>query len=98
MSLGVAQFAAFEMHGHDLGQEQQVIPQGQLVPHTDLNHDADGELDARAILTYSQSPEPGSAHYSDMTELYSRGEWLQLPFTDAQIEADPELRMLSLSE
>jgi acyl-homoserine-lactone acylase len=63
-----------------------------------ISWDADGELDARAILTYSQSPDPGSAHYADMTELYSRGEWLQLPFTDAQIDADPGLRRLSLSE
>lgn len=48
----------------------------------------DGTPDARAILTYSQSPEPDSAHYSDMTKLYSKSEWISLPFTDDQIEGD----------
>lgn len=48
----------------------------------------DGTPDARAILTYSQSPEPDSPHYSDMTELYSKSEWIHLPFTEEQIQAD----------
>ncbi len=63
-----------------------------------ISWDAAGNLDPRAILTYSQSPEPDSPHYADMTRLYSRGEWVQLPFSDAQINADPELVTLSLVE
>ncbi len=63
-----------------------------------ISWDAAGNLDPRAILTYSQSPEPESPHYADMTRLYSRGEWVQLPFSDAQINADPELVTLSLVE
>ena len=58
--------------------------------------DDDGTPDARGLLTYSQSPEPDSPHYSDQTELYARGEWLQLPFTESEILADPNLRSLSL--
>lgn len=58
--------------------------------------DDDGTPDARAILTYSQSPESDSPHYYDQTELYARGEWLQLPFTEEQIEADPNLKTLTL--
>jgi len=50
--------------------------------------DADGNPDAHAILTYSQSPEPDSAYYDDMTKIYSRSEWVKLPFTDEQIAAD----------
>ena len=57
-----------------------------------------GALDARGMLTYSQSPEPESPHYSDLTERYARGEWIDLPFSDAQIEADPNLRRLTLTE
>jgi acyl-homoserine-lactone acylase len=58
--------------------------------------DDDGTPDARAILTYSQSPESDSPHYYDQTELYARGEWLQLPFTEEEILADPNLKTLTL--
>jgi len=58
--------------------------------------DDDGAPDARGILTYSQSPEADSPHYYDQTELYARGELLQLPFTDDEILADPNLKTLTL--
>jgi len=48
--------------------------------------DADGTPDAQAILTYSQSPEADSPFYSDMTKLYSDSQWVELPFTEAEIE------------
>jgi len=51
----------------------------------------DGSPNAKAILTYSQSPEPDSEFYSDMTKLYSQSEWVDLPFTDEQI-ADQQIR------
>lgn len=60
--------------------------------------DEAGKLDARGILTYSQSQEPGSDHFSDQTHLYSQGEWLDLPFTEEEIQADPNLKTLSLQE
>jgi acyl-homoserine-lactone acylase len=58
----------------------------------------DGTLDARAMLAYSQSDDPGSPHYADLTRLYSRGEWIRLPFTDEEIAADPNLFTLRLTE
>lgn len=58
--------------------------------------DDDGVPDARGLLTYSQSPEPDSPHYYDQTELYARGEWVQLPFTEEEILADPNLKTLNL--
>lgn len=60
--------------------------------------DESGNLDARGILTYSQSPEPDSPHYADQTRLYSRGGWVDFPFTEEEIAADPELRVLTLRE
>ncbi len=63
-----------------------------------VSWDEEGELDARGILTYSQSQEPESAHYSDQTELYSTGQWLKFPFRDAEIAADPNLKSLHLTE
>jgi acyl-homoserine-lactone acylase len=61
-----------------------------------ISWDEKGNLDPSAIITYSQSPESDSAHYSDMTHLYARGEWLDLPFEDAEIDADPNLETLVL--
>ncbi len=42
---------------------------------------------ASGILTYAQSTNPDSEHFADMTRLYSAGEWIDLPFCDADIEA-----------
>lgn len=47
----------------------------------------DGSPKARAILTYSQSPEPDSPYYADQTKIYSNSEWIDMPFTDQQIDA-----------
>jgi acyl-homoserine-lactone acylase len=47
----------------------------------------DGSPNARAILTYSQSPEPDSPFYADQTKIYSQSEWVDMPFTDEQIAA-----------
>ena len=47
---------------------------------------------ARALLTYGQSGDPASPHFSDQTELFSRKVWRDVLFTDEQIAADPNLR------
>lgn len=53
---------------------------------------------AQAILTYSQSTNPASPHFADQTALYSAKQWVTLPFTPAQIAADPALKTLDLTE
>lgn len=47
----------------------------------------DGRPSARAILTYSQSPEPDSPYYADQTKIYSQSQWIDMPFTEEQIAA-----------
>lgn len=47
---------------------------------------------ARALLTYGQSGDPQSPHFSDQTELFSRKAWREVLFTEEQILADPNLR------
>ena len=42
---------------------------------------------AYAVLTYSQSTDPASPHFSDWTELFSGKGWNDMPFCDADIEA-----------
>ncbi|HEX8611017.1 MAG TPA: acylase [Telluria sp.] len=52
---------------------------------------------AQAVLAYSQSVDPASPHYADQTELFSRKAWHTLPFTEAQIAADPGLQRITIS-
>ena len=44
--------------------------------------------DASAILTYSQSTDPASEHFADMTRLYSEKGWIDAAYCDADVEAD----------
>jgi len=62
-----------------------------------ISWDEAGHLHSRGMLTYSQSPEPESPHYADLTELYSRGEWIDFPFSEEEILDDPNLKTLKLS-
>jgi acyl-homoserine-lactone acylase len=55
-----------------------------------------GEVDARGILSYSQSEETDSPYLADQTKLYSQSQWLKLPFKEAEIAADTELRTVEL--
>jgi acyl-homoserine-lactone acylase len=51
---------------------------------------------AAIILTYSQSTDPASPHYKDMTELYSQKGWVDVRYTEADILADPNLETMHL--
>lgn len=53
---------------------------------------------AEGMLTYSQSTHAFSDHYADLTELYAQRQWAKLPYTEAQINADPNLRTVRISE
>jgi len=63
------------------------IPHGNSYIHT-VTWDDTQCPDAFAVLTYSQSVDPASPHYSDMTELYSAGGWNDMPFCPEDIEAE----------
>lgn len=43
--------------------------------------------DAYAVLTYSQSTDPASAHYADATALYSQSGWIDMPFCEMDRDA-----------
>lgn len=47
-----------------------------------------GRVDARTILTYSQSENPRSPYSSDQTRMFSRKQWVRFAWTDAQIRQD----------
>lgn len=50
----------------------------------------------RTILTYGESTNPSSPHYSDQTVLFSHKQWVTERFTEAEINADPQLRTTTL--
>jgi acyl-homoserine-lactone acylase len=50
----------------------------------------------RTLLTYGQSANPASPHYTDQTRLFSRKQWVTERFTEAEIAADPALEVTTL--
>jgi acyl-homoserine-lactone acylase len=53
---------------------------------------------SRALLSYSNATDPTSPHYADQTELYSRKQWVDLDYLEADILADPELMVTVIEE
>jgi acyl-homoserine-lactone acylase len=49
---------------------------------------------SEGILTYSESTDSTSAHWSDQTRLYSKKGWDDLRFTDAAVEAGTTSRLV----
>ncbi len=50
----------------------------------------------QGILTYSQSTNPRSRWYRNMTDLYARGRWVTLPYTAAALKHAHPLRAMTL--
>ena len=48
---------------------------------------------ARTLLTYSESANPASPHFTDQTLLFSRGLWVTDRFSEADIAASPDLHV-----
>jgi len=64
----------------------------QLVSFTDKGPQV------RGLLAFSQSSEAASAHSGDQTKAFSAKQLAPIPFTEAQIKADPEYRQYVISE
>jgi acyl-homoserine-lactone acylase len=50
------------------------------------------------VLAYSQSSDPASPHHADGTRAFAAHALRPLRFTDADIDADPALERIELSE
>jgi len=78
------------------GQGKRLVVSGtsylQLVSFTDKGPEA------RGLLAFSQSSEAASVHASDQTKAFAAGQLAVIPFTEAQIKADPEYREVVISE
>lgn len=53
---------------------------------------------AQGLLAFSLSSEAGSAHGADQTRAFAAKQLAPIPFTEAQIKADPQYRQLVISE
>ncbi len=55
-------------------------------------------VDTRTILTYSQSTNPASPYFADQTRMFSNKEWVDEPFCEEEITADPNLEVTTIEE
>jgi acyl-homoserine-lactone acylase len=53
---------------------------------------------ARTVLSYSQSSNPNSPHYSDQTRLFSGERWVRSRFCEKDILASPALKVVVVRE
>ncbi|MDC0769891.1 penicillin acylase family protein [Streptomyces sp. HD] len=53
---------------------------------------------ARTLLTYSQSSNPNSPHFSDQTRLFSGEKWVTARFCEKDILASPALKIVHVRE
>jgi acyl-homoserine-lactone acylase len=60
--------------------------------------DDDYNPQAEALLSYSLSPQSDNPHFADQTELYSQKKFVKLPFSEAQIKADPNFTSVILEQ
>ncbi|MCH8545062.1 MAG: penicillin acylase family protein [Alcanivorax sp.] len=58
--------------------------------------DEQGMPVAEGFVTYSQSTDPASPFFRNMTEAYADKAWIRFPYADAEINADPALQTLRL--
>jgi acyl-homoserine-lactone acylase len=54
--------------------------------------------DDRSILTYSQSENPASPYFSDQTRMFSNKQWVNPPYCENEIAADPSLQTTRVSD
>jgi acyl-homoserine-lactone acylase len=84
-------------------QQSRLVPGQGYVPFHGSSYvqvvtfDAQGPV-ADAVLTYSQSTDPASAHYADQTLLHARKGWVRLPFHAADIAAEPGVTRKTVSD
>ncbi|MFH8294701.1 penicillin acylase family protein [Streptomyces sp. NPDC018059] len=53
---------------------------------------------AQTLLTYAQSSNPNSPHYSDQTRLYAKERWVTSRFCEKDIHRDPALKVVRVRE
>lgn len=65
----------------------EVVQGSSLVLTTELTKNGPS---GQGILTYSQSTDPTSPYFANMTKMFSKKKWVDLPYTKAQIKQAPK--------
>jgi acyl-homoserine-lactone acylase len=55
-------------------------------------------VQAHTFPTFSLSDDPASPHHGDYTKAYSAGQWLRVPFTEAEITGNADYRTATVKE
>jgi acyl-homoserine-lactone acylase len=55
-------------------------------------------VQAHTFLSFSLSDVPASPHHGDYTKAYSAGQWLRVPFTEAEITGNADYRTATVKE
>ena len=75
------------------------VPHGSsFVMVAQFTDDEDCPVDARTILTYSQSTNPNSPYFADQTRMFSNKQWVDEAYCEDEIAADPNLEVQEISE
>jgi hypothetical protein len=75
------------------------VPHGSsFVMAAQFTDDPDCPVDARTILTYSQSTNPNSPYFGDQTRMFSNKQWKNEAFCEDEIAADPNLEVKTISD
>jgi acyl-homoserine-lactone acylase len=85
------------LEGVDLGSEGYAAVGGGT-DYLQLVRWESGRPVADVVLAHGQSDDPRSPHFSDQLSLYSSKQLVRLPYTEAEIAADPQLTTLKLSD
>ena len=59
---------------------------------------AGADVEAHTFMTFSLSDDPASPRYANYTQRYSAKQWVRMPFTEAEIAADPAFTTQKLRE
>jgi hypothetical protein len=75
------------------------VPHGSsFVMVAQFTDDEDCPVDARTILTYSQSTNPNSPYFGDQTRMFSNKEWVDEAYCEEEIANDPNLEVIEISD
>jgi acyl-homoserine-lactone acylase len=75
------------------------VPHGSsFVMAAQFTDDPGCPVDARTILTYSQSTNPSSPYFADQTHMFSNKQWVDERFCESEIASDPNLEVTEIEE
>jgi acyl-homoserine-lactone acylase len=74
------------------------VPHGSSFVMAAQFTDGDCPVDARTILTYSQSTNPDSPYFADQTRMFSNKQWVNEAYCEDEIAADPNLQVETISD